>query len=133
MSAQREDAAASWSSPATPAAVGEMRTAVGRFASQAGVSDPPLGDVRLAVSEAVGNAVIHGYRDDSTPGPVSVGARYAESELRIVVSDQGMGCKPRADSPGMGMGLPIIAAVSDSFEIRRARPQGTEVHICFKL
>jgi serine/threonine-protein kinase RsbW/stage II sporulation protein AB (anti-sigma F factor) len=122
-----------WSLPAVPAAVACLRTAVGAFASGAGVANPPLADVRLAVSEAVTNAVIHSYRDDPEPGPVDVAAEVGDEGLRIVVSDRGLGFGPRTDSPGAGMGLPIIAAVADRFEIRRRLPAGTEVHICFDL
>jgi anti-sigma regulatory factor (Ser/Thr protein kinase) len=122
-----------WSLPATPAAVGEMRRAVGTFAADAGVCEPPLADVRLAVTEAVSNVVVHSYRTDAEPGPVEVGADYSAHELRIVVSDRGMGCAPRPDSPGLGMGLPLIAAIADGFEVRRRAPRGTELHMCFTL
>jgi anti-sigma regulatory factor (Ser/Thr protein kinase) len=119
--------------PATPGAVSQLRGAVAAFAATSGVLDPPLSDVRLAVSEAVGNVVIHSYRNHVEPGLVDVDASVVEGELRVVVADRGDGFAPRHDSPGSGMGLPIIAAVADRFEIRSRAPLGTEVHLSFKL
>jgi serine/threonine-protein kinase RsbW len=121
-----------WSVPATADAVGDMRSAVCEFASRAGLPDPPLADVRLAVSEAVTNVVLHGYRDDAEPGPVEIDAEFHEHELRLVVADCGIGMEPRGDSPGAGFGLPLIAAIADAHEIRARRPHGTELHLRFR-
>jgi len=103
------------------------------FANSAGVPDPPLADVRLAVSEAVTNVVIHGYRSDGEPGPVDVAAEVEGGRIHIVVGDEGVGFAPRIGSPGAGMGLPIIATIADSFELTRRDPHGSELHVSFKL
>jgi anti-sigma regulatory factor (Ser/Thr protein kinase) len=118
---------------ATPAAVGELRRAVGEFAAKLGVPDPPLADVKLAVSEAVGNVVVHGYRNEEAPGPVAVHAFRNDDELRLVIADRGRGYLPGTDSPGLGVGVALISAVADGFEIRKATPRGTEVHIRWSL
>jgi serine/threonine-protein kinase RsbW/stage II sporulation protein AB (anti-sigma F factor) len=123
----------SWSALARPRAVGELRRAVRDFAATHGVLDPPLADIGLAVSEAVTNAVVHSYRSDATPGPVEVSARHSEHELRLVVADHGRGYGPRTDSPGMGVGMALIASVCDGVEIRPHVPRGTEIHMCFSL
>jgi serine/threonine-protein kinase RsbW len=123
----------SWSVPATPTSVGELRRAVVDFASESGVGDPPLSSVRHAVSEAVTNVVVHGYRERPTPGHVEVDAEIRKDELHVTVRDSGLGFQPRVDSPGAGLGLPIIAQVTDSFEFRNRQPSGTELHLCFKL
>ena len=122
-----------WSLPATPEAVPRLREAVGSFASNAGVLDPPLADVRLAVTEAVANVVIHSYREDPRPGQVEVAASYSAEQLRLVICDDGLGCAPRPDSPGLGLGIPIITEVADRVEFRKRRPRGTELHVCFTL
>jgi serine/threonine-protein kinase RsbW/stage II sporulation protein AB (anti-sigma F factor) len=55
----------------------------------------------------------------------------AESgELRIVIRDTGTGMTPRSDSPGLGLGLPVIASVTDSIEIV-STDEGTEVQMTF--
>jgi anti-sigma regulatory factor (Ser/Thr protein kinase) len=89
--------------------------------------------VRLAVSEAVTNVVIHSYRDDPEPGNIEITAAWSQEQLRVIVSDNGQGCTPRHDSPGLGMGLPIIAQVTDGFELRNREPRGTELHMCFRI
>lgn len=127
------DVQETWSIPATPESVGRLRHAVADFASGLGVPDPPLSAVRLAVSEAVTNVVMHGYREQSTPGEVELEAAVRDDALHISVRDRGLGFKPRSDSPGAGFGLPIIAEVTDEFEVRDRRPRGTELHFCFKL
>jgi serine/threonine-protein kinase RsbW len=73
--------------------------------------------VELAVSEAVANVTVHAYRDEQrpadAPGRVRVAARIDGGDLWVVVSDDGVGMAPRADSPGLGLGLPLIAQLSD--------------------
>jgi serine/threonine-protein kinase RsbW len=118
---------------ATPDAVPELRRAVGGFAADLGVPDPPLADVKLAVTEAVTNVVVHSYRSDEAPGRVEVTARHNDRELRLVVADQGQGYGPRTDSPGLGLGVGLMTAIADSVEIRKGSPRGTEVHICWAL
>ncbi len=120
-----------WSYEADVVAVAALRSAVTGFAADAGVDEATLGDLRLALSEAVTNAVVHSYREDATPGQVVVTATVSDDHFRLVVADRGMGFKPRLDSPGMGTGLPIMAAVTSSLEIRAVEPRGTEVHMSF--
>lgn len=123
----------SWSMRATPEAVGQLRHAVAAFASDLGVPDPPLSSVRLAVSEAVTNVVIHSYREQPTPGDVELEAEVRSGALHITVADRGLGFGPRVDSPGAGFGLPIIEQVSDGFEVRSREPSGAEFRFWFRL
>jgi anti-sigma regulatory factor (Ser/Thr protein kinase) len=92
--------------------------------------------VELAVSEAVANATVHAYRDerapDAGPGRVRVSARIDGDELWVVVSDDGVGMSPRPDSPGLGLGLPLIAQLSDGLEIEQ-RPTGSRMVIRFRI
>lgn len=120
-----------WSAAALPESVALLRTAVVEFANSAGVQDPPLGDVKLAVSEAVTNAVIHAYRNDDATGTVDVAADLGADELRIVVSDHGAGFARRDDSPGAGFGLLLMEAMADGVDFRPVQPRGTAVHMSF--
>src|SRR5689334_4823825 len=61
----------SW--PATPEHVRDARACVTQLAQRAGLSFESLEGVRLAVSEAVANVVVHGYRDGDV-GRVTVAA-----------------------------------------------------------
>ena len=114
------------------------RRAIERFAAEAGVDDPTLGAIRLAVTEACTNAVVHAYVGAEEPGRFTVSAEILEDTeprtLRVVVTDDGRGMVPRLDSPGIGFGLPIIAQVAETFELRSAHGSGgTEVCMRFPL
>jgi serine/threonine-protein kinase RsbW/stage II sporulation protein AB (anti-sigma F factor) len=71
----------------------------------------PTEDVRLAVSEAVGNAVSHAFRGTS-PGTVRLRAEVRGRKLIITVSDDGTGMRPNPDTKGMGMGIPLITKLA---------------------
>jgi serine/threonine-protein kinase RsbW len=114
--------------PGTPPGVGQLRRAVGRLAERCGMSARDVDAARLAASEAATNAVVHAYRDH--PGELRLEAHVEDGELLVVIADEGGGVRPRADSPGIGLGLPIIAQVSKRFEIVSGT-RGTEVHLAF--
>ena len=57
----------------------------------------------------------------------------ASGELWILISDDGCGLKPRADRPGLGLGLGLISEVSDDFAVVSRATGGTEVRIRFNL
>jgi serine/threonine-protein kinase RsbW/stage II sporulation protein AB (anti-sigma F factor) len=121
----------SW--PAVAESVGEARAAVASFATAAGADSDTLISVKLAVSEAVTNAVLHAYLDHDTPGHVHVRAGHDRSgDLWVVVADDGRGMLPRPDSPGGGLGLPLIAQMTAAFAIDRAESGGTMLHMRFQ-
>jgi serine/threonine-protein kinase RsbW len=118
--------------PAVPASVPLMRTQVAEFASAAGVRDPQLAAVKLAVSEAVTNAVVHAY-PDAQPGEVRVVTFVQGGTVHVIVSDDGMGILPRLDSPGLGVGLPFIANSADTLQIGISENGGTELQMTFRM
>jgi len=119
--------------PAVPESVAHIRHAVADFARAAGARDEAVSAIGLAVSEAATNAVVHAYADAPEPGPVDVAAGVEGDELWISVCDQGGGMKPRPDSPGLGLGLPLIAQMTTGFEVREGEAGGTEVFLRFAL
>jgi serine/threonine-protein kinase RsbW len=116
---------------AKPSAVGAARAAVAEFAANAGATDAQVDNVRLAASEAVTNAVLHAYRGE--PGDIQVTAALAGRELWILVADEGGGMQPRADRPGLGLGLGLISQVCDDMAIVPRSSGGIEVRLLFKL
>ena len=114
--------------PGTPPGVGELRRAVGEIARRCGLPDSTVDAARLAASEAASNAVIHAYREH--PGDLRLRAHLEGDELHVVIADRGDGLAPRTDSPGLGLGLPIMAHLSERFEIVSG-PEGTEIHLAF--
>ena len=119
--------------PAVAGSVAEARSAVSAFAEAAGATADALAAVSLAVSEAVTNAVLHAYLDRDQPGPVEVRARHEDERVVVEVADEGRGMLPRTDSPGLGLGLPLIAQMTESLEVHDRDGGGTEIRMAFAL
>ena len=92
-----------------------------------------LDAVRLAVSEAVSNVVVHSYRDAERHGEFTISIEWENDVLHVIVRDHGCGMQPRTDSPGAGLGLPLIASLADSFSVVVPPDGGTEVSMTFPL
>jgi anti-sigma regulatory factor (Ser/Thr protein kinase) len=104
------------------------------LARSAGATPEALDDVRLAISEAVTNVVVHAYADaDAAPGPLHLAARVAGRRLEVSISDEGAGMRARPDSPGIGVGLPLIAAVTESLQLSSADGEPSCVTMTFDL
>jgi serine/threonine-protein kinase RsbW/stage II sporulation protein AB (anti-sigma F factor) len=119
-----------WELPAEPGSVTLARGHVRAFAEEHGASAADLVDIALAVTEAVTNAVLHAFIDRD-PGRVRVTISTAADELTVVVADDGRGMQPRADSPGLGLGLPTIGRLAAQVDLREAPGGGTELSMTF--
>ena len=119
--------------PARPEGVAVVRQALAGMADALDFDAAVLADMKMAVSEACTNVVVHAYDDDG--GVLEVDMTAATSGLTILVRDHGSGIQPRPDRardvPALGLGLPLIAALSDSFELHGSAGQGTEVRMTF--
>src|SRR6478735_9563658 len=97
--------------PADAAAVGSARRRVAAYARLHGIAD--VDGVALAVSEVITNVVLHAYVGAPAPGLVYVTAALVDGEGLVVwVGDDGRGMTPRSDSPGIGVGLPLVATLA---------------------
>jgi serine/threonine-protein kinase RsbW len=121
----------SW--PAIVDAVGAIRRVVLDFAREAGGGQRALEHIGLAASEAVTNSVLHAYREDDAPGKVTIVGMIRGRDLRLDVVDDGCGMRPRIDSPGLGLGLPLIAQLAEEVEIVDEPGGGTRVKMRFAL
>lgn len=118
------------------------RSAVACFAAQMDPTLEELGDIRTAVSEAVTNAIVHGYPD--CLGTVTLRCRILKDNvLDIVVKDKGVGI-PDVDkakeplfttggSDRSGMGFTIMESFMTSLQVDSAPGKGTTVHMRRKL
>jgi anti-sigma regulatory factor (Ser/Thr protein kinase) len=116
---------------AVPDSAANARSAVARFAAAAGVEGEQLERVRLVVSEAVTNAVLHAYPD--TDGVVEVTAAVAEGELWVLIVDEGRGLRASSPNPGLGLGLKIMERMSDGFMLAERAAGGLEARMQFAL
>jgi serine/threonine-protein kinase RsbW len=120
--------------PSTPDSVPVVRHALRGMLDAGGVDATAAADVLLAVTEACTNAVLHARRGDPVGDlEMEVEAGWRDGGLEVVVRDRGQGFTPRVDSPGLGLGLPVIAALSHRMELRETPGGGTEVVMDFQL
>lgn len=115
--------------PARAENVGVVRHVLGAFADTRHIGEDTLDDLRLAVTEACANVVVHAYQGGAGLMDVIVHAR--EAELEIGIRDHGRGMAPRTDSPGLGVGLPLMATLAESMELLTPDGGGTEVRMRF--
>ena len=124
---------AHWTGSARPETVAFLRETVADFLIANGIADSHMTDVRLAVSEAVTNAVVHAFRGRTQTGTISVSVTLDDDSVEVVVRDDGSGMAPREDSPGIGLGLPLIRRVADEFDHREPPGGGSELWMRFAL
>ncbi|WP_187369013.1 ATP-binding protein [Baekduia soli] len=117
--------------PARAENVAVVRHAFGGLGDALDVPDHALADVKLAVTEACTNVVVHAYPDGE--GSMAVSAGLRDGALTVIVADEGRGILPRPDSPGLGLGLPLIATLASSLELGTNDREETEVRMTFEL
>jgi len=115
--------------PAEPRSASRARRAVLEALSGIAVDKDAVG---VVVSEAVTNAVVHAYRDREQPGLVHVCASLDDDGIEVAVDDDGLGMRPRIDSPGVGLGLPLMGDLADRVEVSSRGP-GTRIAAFFAL
>jgi serine/threonine-protein kinase RsbW len=118
--------------PARAEGVGVVRQALAGMADALAYDAAVVADMKMAVTEACTNVVVHAY--DGEEGTLEVEMLADDTALTIVVRDWGTGIQPRPqrrDAPALGLGLPLIAALSDSFELRGSTKTGAEVRMTF--
>lgn len=112
--------------PSEPGSVSDARNAVAALAEWLGVG---VDDVKIAVSEAVGNAVVHAYRGGKA-GVIRVFAREDRGRLLVTVADDGIGMAPNPATQGLRIGIPLITKVCEDVRFTSS-DEGTTVSMSF--
>jgi len=118
------------------------RSAVSCFAAQMDPTIEELGDIRTAVSEAVTNAIVHGYPNGL--GTITLRCRILKDNvLDIVIKDKGVGIadieqarQPMFTTGGAdrsGMGITIMESFMSDVKIMSEAGKGTTVHMRRRL
>jgi anti-sigma regulatory factor (Ser/Thr protein kinase) len=112
-----------------------VRSALVAFVRACGVAQQTIDDVALAASEAATNVVLHAYAEagDYDRRTIELTAALTGAELWVIVTDAGSGLKPHRDSPGLGLGLAIIARVADGVDLVEPATGGLEVRMRFAV
>ena len=131
--------------PALSVNEGMARAAVAAFVSQLDPSVTELADIKCAVSEAVTNAIVHGYRDCERMAYITVTVSIlAGRSVRIEIKDKGCGIpnvrqarEPlyTTDAAGerSGMGFTVMESFTDALRVSSKVGRGTTVTMYKKL
>ena len=112
------------------------RIVAAAFASNLNPTAPELAEIKTAVSEAVTNAIIHGY--ENSVGMVKLEGRITGKTVEFIISDDGWGIPDvnkareplytgKPDSERSGMGFSIMESFMDSVEIKSRQGEGTRI------
>jgi stage II sporulation protein AB (anti-sigma F factor) len=112
------------------------RVAVAAFVSQLDPTIEEITDIKTAVSEAVTNAIIHGYENKA--GMVRIEAYLKDNSVTIEIIDEGVGINnveeamqplytSRPDLERSGMGFTVMETFMDSLEVSSEKGKGTKV------
>jgi len=110
--------------------IGPLRRAAATAAAEAGAHDELVSSVRLCVSEALANAVVHAYAGDT--GAVELVVELDGDLLVVTVRDEGRGLAGHPDRMGEGgYGLEIIRKLTESVTFTSDFGRGTEICMRF--
>ncbi|MFA3990975.1 anti-sigma F factor [Clostridioides difficile] len=119
------------------------RVIVSSFAAKLDPTVDELVDIKTAVSEAVTNAIIHGYEEDSSKF-VFLRCEIEGNTIKIIVEDEGYGIenvekameplytsKPELDRSGMG--FTVMKSFMDNVEVSSVKDNGTRIEMTKKI
>jgi stage II sporulation protein AB (anti-sigma F factor) len=122
--------------PALSENVSFVRAIISVFATKLDLTVSELEDIKTAVSEAITNSIVHGYRNSR--GSVKIFARIVKNSIEISVKDDGCGIPDieKAMEPSFttsnpeergGMGFAIMKSFMDDFKVESSVGVGTVV------
>ena len=105
------------------------RTVISAFVARLDPTLEELADIKTAVSEAVTNAIIHGY--EKNPGMVRMAAKIEDNVVSVEISDKAMEpmytTKPELDRSGMGFAF--MEAFMDELDVQSELGKGTTIRM----
>ncbi len=112
------------------------RVVVAAFVSQLDPTVEELADIKTAVSEAVTNAIIHGY--ENSIGTITIHCKLIGNTIEIVVQDNGKGIKDitlarqplytsQPELERSGMGFTVMETFMDDVKVESNNDTGTRV------
>lgn len=117
--------------------VAAARLATAAFCTEQGFTFTEIEEIKVAVSEAVSNAILHGYGGDER-GVVELTMTVVDDILELTVKDEGIGIEDvaKAMEPAyssleerMGLGFVFMSSFMDSLDVTSAPKEGTLVRM----
>ena len=110
------------------------RVTVASFASQLNFTIAELEELKVVISEAVSNSIIHAYGEEQR-GRIEIKMKIYNGQLKVVIQDYGSGIEdidtalePREyESERMGLGFSFIDSFMDKFRIESTPQEGTKL------
>lgn len=121
-----------------PENISFARSCVGAFAAQLDCTLEDIEEIKLVVSEAVSNCIIHGYENNPTQMIALTASIDDHSVLEMVVEDQGRGIENlerameatySSDPARMGLGFTFMKSFTDDMKVDTRLGQGTTVRL----
>lgn len=117
---------------------GFARGVVALFAGQLSPTVSEINDIKTAVSEAVTNAIVHGY--NGKEGKIVMEAKIEDNRLDITISDLGVGIDDidmalqpfftsKAEDEHSGMGFTLMDSFMNNLTVKQNNPSGVIVHM----
>ncbi len=112
--------------------VGLARLSVAAFASELDFTLNEIEEIKVAISEAVTNCIIHAYPFEE--GLINIDLKITENTLMIVIDDNGVGIEDidavlqpsySTKDDHMGLGLAFIDSFMDEFTLESNKDSGT--------
>ncbi|MBP3338467.1 MAG: anti-sigma F factor [Lachnospiraceae bacterium] len=118
------------------------RVTVAAFVSRLNPTLEEIADIKTAVSEAVTNAIVHGY--DGKEGIVYITCEIEENEVHITIEDKGIGIEnvdkareplytTKPDDERSGMGFVFMEVFMDSLTVESKISEGTIIRMSKKI
>lgn len=118
------------------------RATVAAFVSQLNPTLDELEDIKASVSEAVTNAVVHAYKNET--GNIYITCNLNSSEAVITIKDTGCGIEDVAlartplytgseDSERSGLGFTVMETFMDSIDVKSEKGQGTTITLTKRI
>lgn len=121
---------------------GFCRAVVSAFTALCDPTVEEISDIKTAVSEAVTNCIVHGYKENN--GRIYIDAAlFEDNKIRIRIRDKGCGIKDvdkameplftTAGDERSGLGFTVMQSFSDSLRVRSVLGRGTTVILTKKI
>lgn len=115
---------------------GFARVVAASFAARMNPTAPELAEIKTAISEAVTNAIVHGY--ENSVGMVKMEGKIIGKIIEFTITDNGWGIADvekareplytgKPDSERSGMGFSIMESFMDKIEVKSKLGEGTTV------
>lgn len=118
--------------PAVPDSLPIARSRITEFCEEHLLDDEVTARIRLAVTEACTNCVLHAYGDGARPGSTyMLEASGDGDDIVVVVNDCGIGVARAEATAGFGFGLRLIDDAADGTEVSSRPGYGTRVVMRF--